>query len=428
MLFLRSLLATALAFSASAVQAQAKSVFAHFMVGNVYSYTPDTWAEDIQLAKDAHIDGFALNIGADTYTDKQLGYAYDAAEKAGGFSLFISFDFGNHPWTTQEIQSKASAYSNRPAQFKLEGNEKAVVSTFEGGHSEVTDWTAIANQFSLIPSWSNLGEKLEHNIPVSGAFAWDAWPIYPSSKDTTNDQLTRSMLGNKPYMMPVSPWFYANCYDKNWLWSGDNLWHERWQQVIEFQPELVEIITWNDYGESHYVGPLRDPSGIPQGAEAYVKDMPHDAWRELLPYYIDTYKNGNTTMPEIPKVKVVYAHRPNPSFPDKSGGTIGNNPAFGQQAFPPEKVSQDLISLNVLVDSPASVSVQIGNNAPTQLSATNRGINHFSVPFNGQTGAVTYTVTSNGQTMLKHVGAAITNQLLDTKGVNWNAIVGSASS
>lgn len=155
--------------------------------------------------------------------------------------------------------------------------------------------------------------------------------------------------------------------------------------------------------------------------------MPHDGWRQLLPYYIDAYKNGNTTMPEIPEVKLVYAHRPNPSSAGKSGGTIGNNPEFGQQAFPPEKVSQDLISLNVLVDSPASVSVQIGDNAPTQLSATNRGINHFSVPFNGQTGAVTYTVTSNGQTILKHVGAAITNQLLEI-GVNWNAIVGSASS
>lgn len=106
----------------------------------------------------------------------------------------------------------------------------------------MTDWIAIANQFSLIPSWSNLGEKLDkENIPVSGAFAWDAWPIYPSNKDTTNDQLTRSMLGGKPFMMPVSPWFYANCYQKNWLWSGDNLWHERWQQVIEFQPELVEV-------------------------------------------------------------------------------------------------------------------------------------------------------------------------------------------
>ena len=114
----------------------------------------------------------------------------------------------------------------------------------------MTDWSAIADQYSLIPAWSNLAhvlgkepnEEKPASIPaISGAFAWDAWPIYPANKDTTNDQYIKSMLGNKPYMMAVSPWFYANCYDKNWLWSGDNLWHERWQQVIEFQPELVEV-------------------------------------------------------------------------------------------------------------------------------------------------------------------------------------------
>lgn len=58
--------------------------------------------------------------------------------------------------------------------------------------------------------------------------------------------------------MPVSPWFYANLpgYDKNWLWSSDDLWFDRWQEVWSFQPEWVEILTWNDFGESHYIGPL----------------------------------------------------------------------------------------------------------------------------------------------------------------------------
>jgi hypothetical protein len=61
-------------------------------------------------------------------------------------------------------------------------------------------------------------------------------------------------------MAPVSPWFYTNLpgYDKNWLWRGDSLWVDRWNQLIagEFQPEFVQIISWNDYGESHYIGLL----------------------------------------------------------------------------------------------------------------------------------------------------------------------------
>jgi hypothetical protein len=49
----------------------------------------------------------------------------------------------------------------------------------------------------------------------------------------------------KPYMMPVSPWFYTNMpgYNKNWLWQGDDFWYQRWMQVWYLQPEFVEIIS-----------------------------------------------------------------------------------------------------------------------------------------------------------------------------------------
>ncbi len=51
--------------------------------------------------------------------------------------------------------------------------------------------------------------------------------------------------------MPVSPWFYTNMpgYNKDWMWSGNDLWHDRWLQVLYLQPEFVQIISWNDFGE-----------------------------------------------------------------------------------------------------------------------------------------------------------------------------------
>ena len=44
-------------------------------------------------------------------------------------------------------------------------------------------------------------------------------------------------------MMPVSPWFYTNLpqYKKNWVWRGDDMWHNRWQQVLKVQPQFVEV-------------------------------------------------------------------------------------------------------------------------------------------------------------------------------------------
>ena len=45
----------------------------------------------MNTAKSYGIDGFALNIGVDDYTVRQLGMAYDAAQRVG-FEVFISFD------------------------------------------------------------------------------------------------------------------------------------------------------------------------------------------------------------------------------------------------------------------------------------------------------------------------------------------------
>ena len=226
-------------------------------------------------------------------------------------------------------------------------------------------------------------------------------------------------------MMGVSPWFYTNVPGKNWLWSGDDLWYNRWQQAIELQPELVQIISWNDYGESHYIGPIRSP-GIPSGAGWYVSNNSHDAWRDMLPYYIAAYKNGNTTSPSIPQETLVYYYRPNPSSSGSSGGTAGNSVQNGQTPYPPAEVSLDMVFLDVLVSAPADINVQIGSNAPTSLKATTAGVNHFSVPFNSQLGNVTFAVTRNGQDVVGATGQAITGDCVDGM-VNWNAVVGGSS-
>ena len=43
-----------------------------------------------------------------------------------------------------------------------------------------------------------------------------------------------------------------------WIYLSDYLLPQRWQSIIQNRTmfDLVEVITWNDYGESHYVGPI----------------------------------------------------------------------------------------------------------------------------------------------------------------------------
>ncbi len=137
-------------------------MFAHFIVGNTYNYTVDSWSQgkssfihptsaprtyadgtpDIVLAASKGIDAFALNIGSDAWESSQIANAYAAASKYNGnttnaaapFRLFFSFDMGSLPCSTAShastLQSYIRTYANSTSTFKY--NARMLVSTFAG--------------------------------------------------------------------------------------------------------------------------------------------------------------------------------------------------------------------------------------------------------------------------------------------------------
>lgn len=48
-----------------------------------------TWADDIRIASANGIDGFALNMGRDSWEPARVADAYAAAEAAGNFKMFL---------------------------------------------------------------------------------------------------------------------------------------------------------------------------------------------------------------------------------------------------------------------------------------------------------------------------------------------------
>lgn len=103
-----------------------------------------------------------------------------------------------------------------------------------------------------MPDWASIGASNATSAggnAADGLFAWDAWPDGPNNMNTKGDNGYISALNGKPYMMAVSPWFFTNvpAYGKNWLWRGDDLWFDRWKQVLALQPEFVQIVSWNDW-------------------------------------------------------------------------------------------------------------------------------------------------------------------------------------
>lgn len=170
-------------------------------------------------------------------------------------------------------------------------------------------------------------------------------------------------------MMPVSPWFFTNLpgYDKNWLWNGEDLWYDRWQQAASYSkggfpaPEWIEIISWNDYGESHYIGPLDDRQydlfTTGKAPYNYAKNMTHDGWRMQLAWMIDMYKNGSA---QSNQESVVVWYRPSYSDACNTGDTTGNTASQLQIELSPDEVLSNQISVSALLVGPGALYVAFG--------------------------------------------------------------------
>lgn len=233
-------------------------------------------------------------------------------------------------------------------------------------------------------------------------------------------------------MIAVSPWYSTHFNTKNWVFVCENLPTLRWEQMLSLQPDLIEIITWNgtltlyipgkssrklssnrsytDYGESHYIGPY-SAHHSDDGSSQWAANMPHDAWRNLFKPYIAAYKSGAKT-PTVEADEVVYWYRPTP----KGVVCTGDNLSAPMGA----NMLSDSIFVATMLTTPATLTVQSGNNAPVSIDVP-AGIVTSNVTMG--VGAQSFKVTRDGQTILSGQGGlAVKDSCVH---YNFNVYVGS---
>ncbi|PAV24278.1 glycoside hydrolase family 71 [Pyrrhoderma noxium] len=96
-------------------------------------------------------------------------------------------------------------------------------------------------------------------------------------------------------MASVSPWFFTHygeeSWNKNWIYRCDDwLFVRRWMQLIDelhFEVDIVQILSWNDYGESHYIGPIK---GAQPNSEDWVDGFSHLSWLDLCSHFMKLFK------------------------------------------------------------------------------------------------------------------------------------------
>ncbi|KAK0200013.1 glycoside hydrolase family 71 protein [Desarmillaria ectypa] len=289
-----------------------KNVVAHFIVGNSRSYTADNWKKDIELAYNNGIDAFALNIGGDSWEQDQVANAFGAcSDLKTPFKLFFSFDMSSISCSSakdvETLHQYLTEYHGHGSYFLYDS--KMLVSTFSGEHClfgtknlDLAWKLAVKHYFPenihFVPSFFVDPSQIPGLQAIDGMFGWDSgWT--KDGNDTTfdSDRNYVSNLGGKTYMAACSPWFFTHygrdTYNKNWIYPSDDwLFAARWEILINNREEvdLVQLLTWNDYGESHYLGPIE---GSQSGSDAWTTRFDHQGWLKLGSWYASAFKDGH---------------------------------------------------------------------------------------------------------------------------------------
>ncbi|KAG7449698.1 uncharacterized protein BT62DRAFT_885701 [Guyanagaster necrorhizus] len=386
-----------------------KLVFSHFMIGIVSDRTSASdYDADMQRAKSYGIDAFALNIGVDDYTDTQLEYAYESAAN-NDMKVFLSFDF--NWWDSTDasgIGSKIAQYGSKSAQLTING--KVFVSSFSGDSLDIATVCSIVGLDLFMAPNFHPGEGDFSNL--NGALNWMGWPNDGNNKAlqegiditvTDGDSTYLTTLANKSLIALVSPWFFTHfgmevTYSKNWVFPSDLLWYQHWNNILTSVPEYVEIVTWNDYGESHYVTPLSSPH-TDDGGSKWVNDMPHDGWLDMAKPFISAYKNGSTTVSDyISDDQIIYWYRSTPrdidcDFTDTTMGTANNMSGNYFNGCPNswETLTDEVFVVSLLT---ANGTVTVNSRSTEYSYDALAGASAFSVPMG--VGAQAFALTRDG--------------------------------
>ncbi|KAF9523864.1 glycoside hydrolase [Crepidotus variabilis] len=377
-------------------------VFAHYMVGNTYPNTIEDWYDDIFLAASQGLNGFVLNVGCEEWQKERSADCFKAIQRlpqALDFSLFFSFDMSSIPGHCAEdiqfFQNYISSFCNYRWYYRHPETRGAVISTFCGENctfgqgSMEKGWAYLKakltriSQIHFVPSFFIDPARYKHIHALDGVFNWNGgWPLHlklgsPHS-ELRNAKLDSDLthiphLNNEQtFMAAVSPWFFTHygpdTWNKNWIYCCDDwLFVRRWEQLIAMRDrvDMVQIISWNDYGESHYIGPIK---GAQPNSQAWVDGYPHTAWLYLNSYFATAFQTGQ--YPAITKDQIFMWARPHP----KAAESADHVPRPHNW-----QITEDVAWVIILATKPATV-VTSTSNEDKRAHKVFAGLNKVSFP------------------------------------------------
>jgi len=221
-----------------------------------------------------------------------------------GFSLFFSFDhnYFQDPSTYAEY---LKPFLQKTSYYRYNG--KPLVSTFGGESVSNEQWASLkqtVGDIVLVPGFFQATPSdnfFDDKSSLDGVFNWNAWPYASAGKtevSTIDDEKYMTAAGtDKLFMLGMSPIQFKHMdTNNNWYVRGEGNFENRIEQALALQPDMIELQTWNDAGESHYMGNIwPEPRTNAPAISAYVEGYDHTGYQQILPAFIQAWKRGDTT-------------------------------------------------------------------------------------------------------------------------------------
>jgi glucan endo-1,3-alpha-glucosidase len=236
---------------------------------------------------------------------------FTQADSIGGFKLFFSFDHGAGHLTGNPLQYADffKWFSGRPSYFKFTdrrtGTAKPLVSTFGGEKVPDSQWSDFKRRVGdvlIVPGFydesiSASTSFFDNRQSLDGIFNWNSWPkasagrVRVSSADDSTFA-TAARTTDRIFMMGISP-IQSKHLDanQNWYRRGEDNLEYRLDQALALQPDIIQLQSWNDAGESHYMGNLW-PEPLNERTKALTDSYPHRAYGEVLKSFVQAWKKG----------------------------------------------------------------------------------------------------------------------------------------
>ncbi|KAF8908444.1 glycosyl hydrolase family 71-domain-containing protein [Mucidula mucida] len=330
----------------------------HFMIGNTYTYRLADWMVDLTLIEEAGFDAVALNLGPDCWQKNSVDLAYEAAAKLNTkLKLFYSFDMSTFGIAGDSDAATIASYINQYADndYTFKYNGLPFVSTFSGDQYSLR-WLRLCPipgtlRIYFVPGFFfPNNQTIEEAKPcIQGLFQWNsAWSTDGTAVNTETDLDWMTQLGpNYTYMAGISPTFFTHygedSLNKNWVYAADNNYAKRWEQVANISAPLVEVITWNDYGESHYISPRPSSVQVQPVGTTWVNGNNHSPWARITKPYVQIYKTGAAD--SLGSDLIIWEYRTHPALANATSDPL--DPEAGLNHFSHPFSSGGLITIGM---------------------------------------------------------------------------------